>query len=302
MSAHDGLPMRILVTGAAGQLGSALVAHLVGRSHDVVGLTRADLDVTRHEDVLRAAADVRPDAIVNCAVYNDVDGAEDDASTAIEVNAFGVRSLARAASDHDAVFVHYGTDFVFEGEPTRTTPYTEEDRPNPQSFYGISKLLGEWFAAGAPKHYVFRVESLFGGPAARSSVDKIVEALASGRETRVFVDRVVSPSYVPDVVAATDAALAKGVPYGLYHCVNGGHTTWHELGREIARLGGYDQRLLVPVKVGDVPMRARRPQWAALDNGKLARAGVGMARWEEALARHRQQRKAWEASPPPAQA
>jgi dTDP-4-dehydrorhamnose reductase len=278
--------MRILVTGAAGQLGSALVARFASRAHHVVGCTRADLDVTRHADVLRVVAEVRPDALVNCAAYNDVDGAEDDATTALEVNACAVRSLARAARERDAILVHYSTDFVFEGEPSRTVPYTEEDRPNPQSVYGCSKLLGEWFAADAPRHYVFRVESLFGGPAARSSVDKILGALAAGREARVFVDRVVSPSFVEDVGAATEAALARGIPHGLYHCGNGGGTTWHDLGREIALRGGWDERLLVPVRAAAVALKAKRPQFAALSSGKLAAAGVAMPDWRDAVGRY----------------
>jgi dTDP-4-dehydrorhamnose reductase len=230
-------------------------------------------------------AEVRPDVIVNCTAYNDVDGAEDDPVVALEVNAFAVRSLARAARQHDAVLVHFSTDFVFEGESSRATPYTEDDRPNPQSTYGSSKLLGEWFASGAPRHYVFRVESLFGGPAARSSLDKIVAALAAGREAPVFVDRVVSPTYVVDVATALESALTRRIPFGLYHCVNGGAATWHDIGREIARLGGYDERLLVPVRFTDAALKARRPQYCALSSAKLEGAGVGMAHWQDALAR-----------------
>lgn len=278
--------MRILVTGAAGQLGAVLVNRFRAAGHDVVGTTRADLDVTRHADALRLAGEFRPEVIANATAYNDVDGAEDDAATALEVNAFAVRSLARAARESGAVLVHFSTDFVFEGEGSRTTAYGEQDRPNPQSVYASSKLLGEWFAADAPSHYVFRVESLFGGPAARSSVDRIIDALASGREARVFADRVVSPSYVEDVGAATEAALSMRIPFGLYHCVNAGEATWHELGREIARLGGYDERLLVPVKVADVPFRAKRPQYCALSPAKLASAGVAMPAWQDAVARY----------------
>jgi dTDP-4-dehydrorhamnose reductase len=177
--------MRVLIIGAAGQLGAVLAAHFRACGNDVVGTTRADLDVTSHDSVLRVVADVGPDVVINCTANNDVDGAEDDPTRALDANAFAVRSLARAAGRHHAVFVHYGTDFVFEGEPARKTPYTEEDPPDPQSADGSCKLLGEWFAAGAPKQYVFRVESLFGGPAARSSVDKIMEVLRAGCEARV---------------------------------------------------------------------------------------------------------------------
>jgi dTDP-4-dehydrorhamnose reductase len=278
--------MRILITGAGGQLGGVLTARLRHAGHDVVGTRRADLDITRHDAVAAMVAEVRPDVIVNCTAYNDVDGAEDDPVVALEVNALAVRSLARAARDYDAVLVHFSTDFVFEGESWRASPYTEGDSPRPQSFYGVSKLLGEWFAAGAPRHYVFRVESLFGGPAARSSLGKIVAALAAGRDAPVFVDRVVSPTYVVDVATALESALTRAVPFGLYHCVNGGAATWHEIGREIARLGGYDEGLLVPVRIAEVALKARRPQYCALCNGRLSAAGVRMAPWPDAVSRY----------------
>ena len=126
------------------------------------------------------------------------------AAAALEVNAFGVRSLAQAAARIDATLVHYGTDFVFDG--TASEPYREDDAPNPQSVYAASKLLGDWFAQGA-RAYVLRVESLFGGEAPApgaggrrlgGSLDRIADALLEGREVRAFVDRVVSPSHVED--------------------------------------------------------------------------------------------------------
>ena len=159
--------MRALVTGAGGQLGRSL-ARVLAAEYDVVPLTRADLDITGDAGVRAAVADLRPGVIVNCAAYNAVDEAEDDAVAALEVNAFGVRSLARAAAAIDATLVHYGTDFVFDG--TASEPYREDDAPNPQSVYAASKLLGEWFAQGA-RHYVLRVESLFvsGRPKERHS-------------------------------------------------------------------------------------------------------------------------------------
>ncbi|HEV3486605.1 MAG TPA: sugar nucleotide-binding protein, partial [Vicinamibacterales bacterium] len=152
--------MRVLVTGAAGQLGSAVASHFASFA-DVVALGRETLDITRGADVQRAVDAHSPDVIVNCAAYTDVDGAEDDPATALERNAFGVLALARAAAGRGATLIHYSTDFVFDG--TASTPYTEEDAPNPRSTYALSKLLGEWFAADAPSHYVLRVESLFGG-------------------------------------------------------------------------------------------------------------------------------------------
>ncbi len=273
---------RIVVTGAAGQLGTAIVRDFGARA-DVVPLTRHDLDLGDPAAVERRIAAERPDAVVNCAAFNDVDGAEDRAIDAIRTNAGAPRALARACRAIDAVFVHYGTDFVFDGSASR--PYTEDDEPSPQSVYGCSKLLGDWFAADAPRHYVLRVESLFGGARRKSSVDKIAAALIAGEPARVFVDRTVTPSYVDDVSAATWRLLDAGAPFGLYHCVNGGAATWYALGQEIARILGREATL-VPVNVADVPMRARRPQYAALSNEKLRRAGATMPEWPDALARY----------------
>ncbi len=151
--------------------------------------------------------------------------------------------------------------------------------------YAESKLLGEWFALGAPRGFVLRVESLFGGTPAKSSIDRIVQAIAEGRPARLFVDRTVSPSYVVDVAAATRAVVERGDP-GLYHCVGTGHANWHSVGMEIARLMGREEEaLLQPVSSADVPMRAPRPQFAALSNEKLSRV-VPMPTWQDALRRH----------------
>src|SRR5690606_23452896 len=173
-TASVGRIVRYLVTGAAGQLGSTFVQRLARDGVDVVALTRAQLDLTDDAQVRATVARERPDVILNCAAYNAVDAAEDDAAGALAVNAFGVHSLARAAMPIGARLVHYSTDFVFDGFADR--PYTEADPANPRSVYGQSKLVGEWLALTAPGALVLRVESLFGGPAARSSIDRIAAA------------------------------------------------------------------------------------------------------------------------------
>jgi dTDP-4-dehydrorhamnose reductase len=275
--------MRVLVVGAAGQLGRAMAARLAGE-HDVTAWTRQDIELTRHQDVREAIGELAPAAIVNCASFNQVDAAEDDQVTALEVNAMVVGTLARAAARLDAVLVHYSTDFVFAG--MASTPYTETDAPEPRSVYAQSKLIGEWLAADAPKHYVLRVESLFGGPHRRSSVDRIVDLVRSGQQAPVFVDRVVSPSFVTDVANASAFILRALPPAGLYHCVNSGHATWMAVGQEIVRQLGGSEAALKPISVNDVKLRAPRPQYAALDNGKLARAGFAMPSWQDAIGRY----------------
>jgi dTDP-4-dehydrorhamnose reductase len=275
---------RVFLAGVAGQLGGAVSAEFA--DVDVVAHTRATLDVTDGDAVRRAVAAARPSVVINCTAFNDVDGSEDRPVDAFAVNALAVRTLARAAEDNAAAFVHYGTDFVFDGETDR--PYSEEDSPSPRSAYAMSKLVGEWFALDVPRGYVLRVESLFGTPPGwhgrRGSMDGIVAGLEQGRPVRVFVDRVVSPSYVVDVAAATRYLVESGAAPGLYHSVNTGHASWRDVATEAARLLGVPARL-EPITLEQVQLRAPRPRFCALSNRKLADAGFPMPNWRDALAR-----------------
>jgi dTDP-4-dehydrorhamnose reductase len=280
MSAAD--RKRVLVTGARGQLAGAIIEAFSAET-DVLAYAREDFDIANAGAVMSRVRSDRPDVIINCAAYNEVDAAEDQPEKALSVNAFAVRLLARAAAEAGSTLVHYSTDFVFDGDTSR--PYLEEDQPNPQSVYAQSKLLGEWFAAELPRAFVVRVESLFGGRGAKSSVDRMVAAISREDVVKAFVDRTVSPSYVDDVVTATKLLLAGGAP-GLYHCVNTGFCTWYELAQEIAGLMGKTKTArILGVCVADVPLRAPRPQFAALANDKLNRV-VSMPTWRDALRRY----------------
>ncbi|HJR58781.1 MAG TPA: dTDP-4-dehydrorhamnose reductase [Vicinamibacterales bacterium] len=278
---------RAIVFGAGGQLGAAIVKRLQDAAscqYSVTALTRADLDVTDTMAVARIVRDTSASLVVNCSAYNDVDRAERDAAAAFAVNAFAVGAMARACLQSESVFVHYSTDFVFDGEASE--PYREQNRARPLGMYGASKLLGEWFAADAPRHYVLRVASLFGGSSARSAVDRIIAGLASGAPVPVFQDRTVSPSYVEDVVEATLRLLEVGAESGVYHCVSSGATSWLELGRRVAAELGADERLLTPVSVRDVTTPAKRPVYCALSNARLREAGVRMPEWPDAISRY----------------
>jgi dTDP-4-dehydrorhamnose reductase len=277
--------MRIAVVGARGQLGAA-VAHELRTAHEVTALDRAALDVTRHDEVAAVMDRVRPEAIVNCTGYNAVDAAESDPVSALEVNATAVATLVRVARARDALFVHYGSDFVFDGGSSR--PYVEDDPPNPRSVYAVSKLLGEWFAREAPEAWVLRVASLFGtapqGSASKGSLAVIVDALREGRPARVFSDRTVSPTFVVDAAHATRQILERRVEPGVYHCVNSGSGTWVEIAQHAADLLGVEPRLEI-VRMADQSFPAPRPMYCVLSNRKLARAGITMPTWQDALAR-----------------
>ena len=275
---------RVMVTGAAGQLGAEIVRVFADR--DVTAHTSSSLDITDSNAVSEAVKAVRPSVIVNCAAFNDVDGAETRLADAFAVNAFAVRGLARAAEEVGARFVHYSTDFVFDG--TATAPYTEAVPPAPRSVYAASKLVGEWFALDAPGAFVLRVESLFGSPPGwpgrRGTMDHIVSGLESGRPIRAFTDRTVSPSYTPDVAAATRFLVDSDADAGLYHCVNTGAATWEQVAREVACVMGIEP-MIEPVTSDQVQMKARRPRFCALANDRLATAGFPMPSWQDAIAR-----------------
>ncbi|MBA3297359.1 MAG: dTDP-4-dehydrorhamnose reductase [Acidobacteria bacterium] len=275
--------MRVVVTGARGLLGAQIVSEFERDCH-VTAFDRARLDITDASAVAVAVASAQPDVIVNCAVYNGVDQAEEEPVQAFDANAFAVLGLARAAATAGAVFVHYSSDFVFDGETDR--PYSESDTPNPRSVYGASKLLADLFALEYERSCILRVESLFGKPAPggrrKGSVDGIVERIRAGDEVRVFTDRVVSPSYTPDVARATRALVEGRLPAGLYHCVNSGMGTWEEIAAHAAHVLGKPLRP-VPITLATANLRARRPRFCAMSNAKLVAAGVPMRTWQEAL-------------------
>jgi dTDP-4-dehydrorhamnose reductase len=277
--------MRVLVAGAHGLLAAAIVREFADT--DLHPLGHAELDITSESSVADAFANVRPDVVINCAAYNDVDRAERESDAALRTNAFGVLSLARGARDAGAVLVHYSTDFVFDGESDR--PYVEDDAPNPRGVYATSKLMGEWFAADAARAYVLRVESLFGHPgpsgARRGSLGTIVDRMLAGSEVPVFVDRTVSPTYTTDVARATRALIDSRSVLGLYHCVNSGAATWFDVAEEAARLIGRTLRAK-PLTLATAHLAAPRPRYCALSPARLAAAGIVMPSWQDALRRY----------------
>jgi dTDP-4-dehydrorhamnose reductase len=279
--------MRVLVTGAAGLLGSAVTEAFRAGGDDVHAVGHATLDILDAGAVSRLMTRTAPEVIVNCAAYNAVDAAEGDAAAALAVNALGVLALARAAREAGAILVHYSTDFVFDGETSR--PYTEDDEPRPRSVYASSKLLGEWFAADAPRHYVLRVESLFGpaGPAGtrRGSLGVIIDRIAAGERVPVFIDRIVSPSFTPDVAAATRRLIVSAAAPGLYHCVNDGAASWQAIAEEAARLLGKSLEIQ-PLTLDTMTLKAARPRFCALSPARLASIGIVMPSWQDALARY----------------
>ena len=273
--------MKVVVTGAAGQLGGATVRRLASQA-DVVALTRAEVDLTDHDRVMSVVTAARPDLIVNCAAYNAVDQAEDDPPTALAVNAFAVQSLARAAAaSKPSSCTTAPTSCSTVSRSSRMSRWIRRTRA--ASTANRNSSASGWPARRATA-YVLRVESLFGGPAARSSVDKIIAALRSGQEAPVFVDRTVTRAMSRTSRPQRGRSSRRGRREASITSSTAGPRPGTISGARVARLLDCQPRLR-PVKVTDVPLRAPRPQYCALSNAKLASAGFQMPTWQDALGR-----------------
>ena len=293
-------PIRCVLLGAAGQLGFDL-ARTFDPGGTLTRLTRAELDICDAAAVRETLRRLRPSLVLNTASYNEVDRAEDDRAGAFAVNAGAVGTLAAVCQDLGATFVHYSTDYVFDGR--RTTPYFEDDAPNPISVYAESKLAGERLAlARCERAFVVRVCGLFGvgrRPEARPNfVETMLRLAAAGKPIRVVRDQVLTPSYTLDLAHKTWRILARGAP-GIYHLTNHGEISWFEFTREIFSLSGLEPSLTA-VTAREFGARAQRPAYSVLGHGRLKALGEDDLRpWREGLIAYLREREALRTSSAP---
>jgi dTDP-4-dehydrorhamnose reductase len=273
--------MRMLVTGAGGMLGSAVAAAAAAAGHDVVPLARAELDVTEAGAVRAAVLDAAPDAVVNCAAWTDVDGAEAAEPEATAVNGAGAGHVAAAAAAAGAHVVHLSTDYVFDG--TAATPYAEDAPPAPLSAYGRSKLAGEEaVAAAAPgRHAIVRSSWLF-GPGGRNFVDTILRLGGERDEVTVVDDQVGSPTYTGHLAPAL-VAIAERRATGVLHVAGTGACSWWDLARAAFARAGVDCDVRRG-RTADLGRPAPRPAFSALRSTR--RDAPALPPWEEGLAAH----------------
>lgn len=283
---EDWRNVRVLITGAGGQLAADLRAACAAAGYTVHAPRRAELDIADEEAVQSALDALRPELILNAAAYNRVDDAEAHPALAYAINALGPRLLARGAATLGATLVHYSTDYVVGGD--RATPYHEDDPPAPRSAYATAKLAGEFFVrALVPRHYVLRVCGLFGlaGRSTRQGnfVETMLRAADAGRPLRVVTDQVVAPTSTADVARVTLDLVHRQAPYGLYHCTGRGETSWYDFARAIFEQAGLRPDLQ-PITALDYGAPALRPAYSILDNAKLGAAGVRRpAHWRDSL-------------------
>jgi dTDP-4-dehydrorhamnose reductase len=263
--------MRILITGASGMLGLDVQSTATALGHEFVALPRAELDITDAAAVEQATADAAPDAVINCAAYTNVDGAESDEQTAQRVNGAGAGNVARAAAAAGAWTVHVSSDYVFDG--TKAEPYVESDPTNPLSVYGASKLAGEQaVAAAAPgRHTIVRSSWLFGagGPCFPATILKLA---AERDELNVVDDQRGCPTFTPDLARAL-LELAGVQPEGVFHASASGQCSWYEFAREIVSGAGLPCTVR-PCTTAEFPRPAPRPANSVLRSERGTRLPV----------------------------
>ncbi|HVQ37162.1 MAG TPA: dTDP-4-dehydrorhamnose reductase [Pyrinomonadaceae bacterium] len=266
--------MKIMITGAAGQLGQAL--QKVPASHQIVALSHTDLDITNLDQVIREVERHQPDVLINAAAYNDVDAAEDSIVAAYLLNATGPRNLAIATQAHGATIVHVSTDYVFDGDTL--TPYHEFSRPAPISAYGLSKLAGEQAVAACNRrHYIARTAWLYGTEG--RNFPKTMLSLSGRAEVSVVNNRFGSPTYVPHLAAAI-AELITTDTYGIHHLAGGGEASWFSLTEKLFKHFGMTTRVK-PVPGSEFKQRARRPDYSVLTT--VREPSILLPSWEDGL-------------------
>ncbi|MEA2403992.1 MAG: dTDP-4-dehydrorhamnose reductase [Thermoleophilaceae bacterium] len=269
--------MRILVTGAAGMLGTDVLRAVEAAGHEPVPATRDELDVTDAQEVESVVAIERPEAVSNCAAFTDVDGAEADPEGALAVNADGARNVAAAAAAVGAAVVYPSTDYVFDGE--KREPYLESDATGPRSCYGESKLRGEHDTADAnPRHHVVRTSWLFGS-SGKNFVDTMLSLARERDELRVVDDQVGCPTYTGHLADGLVRLLLTEV-YGVHHLAAAGQCSWYEFAREIFTRAGVDVRV-EPCTTEEFPRPAPRPRYSVL--GTEHTGAPLLPSWQEGL-------------------
>ena len=262
--------MRILITGAGGQVGHELVDAFA--DHDVTALDHAMLDVADRESVLAAVTTLRPDTIVHSAAWTAVDACEADPDRAFAVNALGTRNVAEAARRVGARVCTFSTDYVFDG--TKPEPYREWDEPNPQSVYGRSKYGAELELAADPDATILRISWVCGVHG--NNMVKTILRLAAEHETLRFVDDQRGHPTFADDLASMVRRLVVEQRTGLFHVTNRGAVSWYEFAGAVLESAGHDPNRVLPIATADLdpPRPAPRPMNSVLDNTALRLSGL----------------------------
>ncbi|MEO8456422.1 MAG: dTDP-4-dehydrorhamnose reductase [Chloroflexota bacterium] len=272
--------MKILLTGASGQLGRALRDTL--SAHEVVALDHAALDITDTVAVLEVIALARPDVVIHLAAWTDTLGCEREPERTMWVNAEGARNVAEAAREAGAVMLHVSTNEVFDGD--KGSAYNEDDAPNAINAYGRSKQAGEVAVRETlDRYYIVRTSWVY-GPGGTSFPEKILQAARDKKQFRVVTDEIASPTLTTDLARAI-AQLIETNEYGMYHLTNAGECSRKEWAEEVLRHAGVDVAIEATTQA-EYGAAVRKPGLSTLANGRAAALGITLRPWQDALAEY----------------
>jgi dTDP-4-dehydrorhamnose reductase len=272
------------VTGAGGMLGHDVVRTGTEQGHELTGLTRGDLDIRDLAAIEEALAEHRPAAVINCAAWTDVDGAEDHPAEALEVNGAGAGNVAAAAARAGAAVIHPSTDYVFDG--TRAEGYVESDAVGPLSSYGRSKLEGERLVAAAnPRHFIVRSAWLF-GVAGRNFVDTMLRLADDMDQVVVVRDQIGCPTYTGHLAGGLVRLLDTDF-HGVHHMAGAGRCSWYEFAIEIFRQAGSSCQVMSSTS-DMLDRKAPRPAFSVLESER--EHPILLPAWEDGLAAYLKER------------
>lgn len=280
--------MKVVVTGAAGQLGQDVLKELARKNHEAFGTDRDQLDITIENDVLAFIREINPDVILHCAAYTNVDSAEENEEIAYQINAKGTEYLAKAAKRVEAKMLYISTDYVFDG--TATEPYEVDEPTKPLGAYGRTKLAGEEFLQkNLDKFFIVRTAWVF-GIYGQNFVKTMLRLGKERGEVSVVHDQVGSPTYTVDL-ARLMVELMETEKYGIYHATNSGVCSWYEFAVEIFKQAGLDVKVN-PLTSDQFPRPAARPHYSVLSKKKIEESGLsGLRNWKKALAAYLEESK-----------
>ncbi len=274
------MTLRVLVTGAGGQLGSELVRVFDAPHYEVVAPTRAQCDLDRRDSVFQAVVTAEPDVVVHAGAWTAVDACEDDPDRALRVNALGTRHVQEAARTVGARLCYVSTDYVFDGTASR--PYDEWAEPHPRSVYGRTKRGGELEVD--PGGLIVRCSWLCGSRGA-NFVKTMLRLAGERDEIGVVADQHGCPTFADDLAGAIHQLVVARMS-GTFHITNQGATTWHDLARATLELAGRGPEKIRPLTTAQYPTRAARPAYSVLDNAALRLAGLPLLpHWTDSLER-----------------
>jgi dTDP-4-dehydrorhamnose reductase len=266
----------LLIIGASGQLGSALADAFAGR--DLRRPSHAECDVGDHAAVRAYLQAHRPEVVINCTAFHNVEQCEKMPEQALRINALAVDAMAQSCAEIGAAFATISTDYVFPGDAHR--PYDEHDAPNPLSVYGTSKLAGELLVRRhGPRHFVFRTSGVYASTGVSNKgytfIERILRQAESGEPVRVVDNMTFSPSYAPHV-AQVMRAVIDGEVFGTHHVTNAGWTTWYDFARYALEGSGLAADL-APIRYDAYGSAVKRPLFSPLVSVRLPAAGIAVA-------------------------